>query len=83
MIAGRRGMQPTEIQPTAEYLGWTMEQLLEKLPEEARVVPQTLKTTGIPVLATTSHLGSRRLGFASDWRDDTLRRSAAGLEGTR
>ena len=53
MIAGRRGMQPNEIEPTAEYLGWSKEQLLEKLPEEARIVPYALKTSGIPVLATT------------------------------
>jgi len=39
MIAGRRGMQPNEIAPTATYLEWSVEQILQHLPEKARVLP--------------------------------------------
>jgi hypothetical protein len=56
MIAGRRGMQPPEIEPTAEYLGWQVEELLKHLPQSARVVPLSVKAGAgaIPVLAATS-----------------------------
>jgi hypothetical protein len=42
MIAGRRGMQPNEIAPTAEYLDWPLDEVIKRLPEEARVLPADL-----------------------------------------
>jgi hypothetical protein len=38
MIGGRRGLQPNEVEATAEFLNWPVEELLKHLPEEARVV---------------------------------------------
>ena len=39
MIGGRRAMQPSEVEPTAAFLKWTVPQLLDHLPTKARVVP--------------------------------------------
>lgn len=52
MIGGRRHMQPDEIKPTAHFLDWGVETLLEKLPPEARILLATPRDE-IPVLATT------------------------------
>jgi hypothetical protein len=57
MIGGRRAIQPDEIEPTAEFLDWSVEQLLEQLPEEARVIPHRIAHNPgkgmLPVLGTT------------------------------
>src|SRR4051812_46020188 len=39
MIGGRRAMQPGEITPTAQFLEWTVDELLDHLPPEARIIP--------------------------------------------
>lgn len=39
MIGGRRAIQPDEVGPTAQFLDWTVEDLLGRLPVEARNVP--------------------------------------------
>src|SRR5215475_9312282 len=39
MIGGRRAMQPDEIEPTADFLKWSVSELLARLPESDRVLP--------------------------------------------
>jgi len=57
MIAGRRAMQPDEIEPTARFLEWPVQDVIAHLPEEARVIPATLNHKNmIPVLGTTRTL---------------------------
>ena len=69
MIAGRRGMQPTEIEPTAEFLDWSIEELMNHLPEEDRVLPATLKGSTVMVPKDAIRLlGSvRPWGIKQDW----------------
>jgi hypothetical protein len=59
MIAGRRAMQPREVAPTARFLEWSIEELLQHLPPESRVMPtQDLNGSNhkIPLLGTTQQL---------------------------
>jgi hypothetical protein len=66
MIAGRRGMQPGEIEPAAGYLDWSVEELIKHLPETDRNLPANQKggtamSPGkgmIPVLATSRTWGT-------------------------
>src|SRR5215468_5643072 len=39
MISGKRAMQPDEIEPTAAFLKWSVNDLLARLPKQARVLP--------------------------------------------
>lgn len=39
MIAGRRGILPTEITPIAKFLDWPVEELLKHMPRDRRVLP--------------------------------------------
>lgn len=54
MIAGRRQILPGEIVKMAEFLEWTTEELLERMPEDRRVLPSKPKSThrSIPVLGS-------------------------------
>src|SRR5215471_8799136 len=47
MIGGRRAMQPDEIKPTAKFLGWSITDLLARLPKEARVLPLGTRNGGL------------------------------------
>jgi hypothetical protein len=61
MIGGRRGIQPHEIAPAAEFLGWSTEELLQRLPAQQRVLP----TKGIlPKGAFISH-GANTSGMSA------------------
>jgi hypothetical protein len=46
MIAGRRSMQPDEIGPTAQFLDWSVDELIRRLPAADRLLPAGTKTTG-------------------------------------
>lgn len=54
MIAGRRQILPGEIVRMAEFLEWPVEELLQHMPEDRRVLPTTAKSTHhfIPVLGS-------------------------------
>lgn len=70
MIAGRRGMQPDEIELTAAFLEWPIEQLIKHLPPEDRVLPTNVK--GVTALTpgkgkkATSMLSTTRT-VANNW----------------
>src|SRR5215475_5519135 len=54
MIAGKRRMQSGEIEPTAVFLEWTTDELLDHLPKHARVMPAGESSTE-PGKAETDH----------------------------
>ena len=69
MIAGRRSMQPAEIAPAAEFLDWTIDELMRHLPEGDRVLPASLKGTSmVPNKDAIRLLGSMRpWGAKQEW----------------
>src|SRR5580765_2180964 len=46
VIGGRRGLQPSEIEPTARFLEWSTEELVRRLPAQERVLLTKLPKIG-------------------------------------